>query len=372
MKKPRAAAVVGPDEIVFLERDSRTAIPVSQILEVTYDNQSRRHSEDLGCYGEGCLIAPIVFLALLPFKSTDHYVGTVWQDNEMRETIFQVGKGEYVDFLARLREVTGKEWRNLPVERERFRRAGVSAKLDNDVWIMGRPVAAGNYKLVLVRHNEDADSGSGDLYFFSGKKIKSPVNRTDANQEPRVFPVDYAPAQGDRSDRAEISYIRLDDPAAAGRGLYGISEIRLPDIFIRMPEARDHVRRFMADGAFVLDRDVPTFEKNGARIVSNVEYEGREALRFPVKHKHIADCRGFLYVTRDRIAYDPYYSWMYRKDAFDVLRADVEIDRNEIVTPDRTYHFSVSASEKVFWVFFELALDDFDAVIAEFKRATLP
>ncbi len=102
-----------------------------------------------------------------------------------------------------------------------------------------------------------------------------------------------------------------------------------------------------------------------------MEYEGQEALRFPVKHRHIADCRGFLYVTRDRIAYDPYYSWMYRKDAFDVPRADVEIDRNEIITPDRTYHFNVSAQEKAFWMFFDLALDDFDAVIAEFNRTAL-
>ncbi len=178
MKKPRASAVVGTDEIVFFERDSRTEIQVSQILEVTYDNLNRRRSEQVGgSHGEGSLLFLIPALAMLPFKSTNHYVGIVWQDEEVRETIFQVGKGEYVDFLSRLKEVTGKDWRDLPAERERFRKAAVSAKLDNDVWIMGRIVAAGNYKLVLVPHDESADSGSGDLYVFAGAGRTQTRNR---------------------------------------------------------------------------------------------------------------------------------------------------------------------------------------------------
>lgn len=55
-----------------------------------------------------------------------------------------------------------------------------------------------------------------------------------------------------------------------------------------------------------------------------VDHNGERALRFPVRHSHFSDCSGYLYVSRNHIAYDPVFTPKFHKDALDLERAEIK------------------------------------------------
>jgi hypothetical protein len=62
----------------------------------------------------------------------------------------------------------------------------------------------------------------------------------------------------------------------------------------------------------------------GVAVIELVQRESAPSLRFPVKHSHFGDCTGYLYVSADRIAYDPADSPKFQKDAFDLKREEIK------------------------------------------------
>ena len=126
--------------------------------------------------------------------------------------------------------------------------------------------------------------------------------------------------------------------------------------------------------------------KGATTHVHLVQYQGEPALRFMVSHFHYNSCRGYLYLTRTRIAYDPVFSEAkWKQDAFDQPRTALEARATKygeilVVAPARKYDFSPLFEEKgrlVWWTqyspkemsqFFQKALVDFDAALSSLAQ----
>ena len=115
------------------------------------------------------------------------------------------------------------------------------------------------------------------------------------------------------------------------------------------------------------------------------------AFVFPVQHDHggFGSCQGLLYVTWNRIVYDPVYSPGHRRDAFDSLKdriVEVSLlglgalhDAVKIVLPNKkTFQFRsifsgqysevARSQESEFWDLFDRTVGNFAAVEAEFRK----
>src|SRR5579864_6407882 len=105
-------------------------IPAASITVVGYDTSSHSRSWawlDAGSTAdqgkqEGSLAGPPLWvpfavgaIAVAPFKSTQHFVRILWQEDGVpSEALFEVGKNDYDAVLDALQNLTGKTWQDLP------------------------------------------------------------------------------------------------------------------------------------------------------------------------------------------------------------------------------------------------------------------
>jgi len=122
-----------------------------------------------------------------------------------------------------------------------------------------------------------------------------------------------------------------------------------------------------------------------------VEYGGEAALRFPVWHMHSTlgsqHCKGYLYLTSTRVAYDPVLAEgsEFKQDGFEQQRTALESTpkryRRELhlSTATRKYRFdALDERGAVDWTvdaaawqqFFLSAFSDFDGAVKIFKSST--
>jgi hypothetical protein len=98
-------------------------------------------------------------------------------------------------------------------------------------------------------------------------------------------------------------------------------------------------------------------DPNMTIAVDLVDHNGERALRLPVRHSHFSDkmCSGYLYVSRNRIAYDPVFTPNFEKDAFDVERKEVKRAIVDIALPRHDYMVGIWTSQKrnMFWALFD-------------------
>ncbi len=165
------------------------SVPVSGVATIFYDNTVHNRSVAWMKSGEwytpydpyfGHLPSLLAFgvgaAILAPFRSEDHFVHITWTQNEIGNVaVFEIGKKHFRAFQDRLSAATGKEWRNLPEEREKLREElerekdnKVSLHLEHTVQTAGGELKSGLYQLVLLERGKD----QGELYFFPGKKVK--------------------------------------------------------------------------------------------------------------------------------------------------------------------------------------------------------
>jgi hypothetical protein len=165
------------------------SVPVSGVATIFYDNTVHSRSVEWMKSGDwvtpydpwfGPLPSLVTFgvgaAILAPFKSKDHFVHITWTQNDIGNVaVFEIGKKHFGAFLDRLSAATGKEWRNLPEEREKLREEldrekdnKVSLQLEHTVQAAGGELKSGLYQLVLLERGKD----QGELYFFPGKKVE--------------------------------------------------------------------------------------------------------------------------------------------------------------------------------------------------------
>ena len=58
--------------------------------------------------------------------------------------------------------------------------------------------------------------------------------------------------------------------------------------------------------------------------VDLVDRDGERALRLRVQHSHLTLCVGYLYISHNRISYDPVETPNFRKDAFALTRGEIK------------------------------------------------
>jgi hypothetical protein len=187
----------GPQTVAF-------SIPGAAVSEVVYDSRAWRRSKEVVRLVEGAanfmgddptggyasVLVVMAGLVTLPLahaiKTTEHFVHLNWEVNgEEKEAVFQVGKNDYLAFLAELQRVSGREWKNLPALRERMRaqvaqqkntlRQELAAQAHQTiaVWLdrlvpAGRAeLAPGLYALVLLERGPQR----GELLFFRAGKV---------------------------------------------------------------------------------------------------------------------------------------------------------------------------------------------------------
>ena len=182
---------LGPESIAGKSRkDVQFLIPVAQVIEVTYDTEiHHRGGGWAGAAGEmaedpdspeellGAVPLMLVAAILSPMHSTKHFVHIAWRDQgKVRDVTLEAAKEDYTPFLQELGTVTGKEWKNLPAEREKLRQEieqesdrSMPVRLDHKIWLAETNLKAGPYQLVLLQREENR----GELYFFAGTKVNS-------------------------------------------------------------------------------------------------------------------------------------------------------------------------------------------------------
>ncbi len=230
---------VGSSEI-FCRSDKGEifSVPVSGVATIFYDNTVHNRSvawmksggDWVGLYDGGLsLLAFGAGAAILaPFRSKDHFVHITWTQNEIGNVaVFEIGKKDFRAFQDRLSAATGKEWRNLPEEREKLREElerekdnKVSLYLEQTVRTAGGELKSGLYQLVLLERGKD----QGELYFFPGKEVAF-------KKMVAVEPVGII-RESNPVTSAEAIYHREWD-------LFRIMEIRLPGITLRKAGAKE-------------------------------------------------------------------------------------------------------------------------------------
>jgi hypothetical protein len=98
----KVRATLGKDEVVFMQRCRRIAIPVRNIKEISCGTEVRRR------LGASVLdVVPLMHLG----ESEDRYIGVAWSGasgNAARaQVLLKVSRGEYRGFLAALEQATG-------------------------------------------------------------------------------------------------------------------------------------------------------------------------------------------------------------------------------------------------------------------------
>lgn len=233
---------VGSSEI-FCRSDKGEifSVPVSGVATIFYDNTVHNRSVEwiksgkwyipyepfLG-FAPSLLAVGIGAAILAPFRSEDHFVHITWTQNEIRNVaIFEIGKKHFRAFMDRLSAATGKEWRNLPEEREKLREElerekdnKVSLQLEQTVQTAGGELKSGLYQLVLLERGKD----QGELYFFPGKKV-------ELKKLVAVEPVGII-RESNPVTSAEAIFHREGD-------LLRIVEIRLPGITLKKTGAKE-------------------------------------------------------------------------------------------------------------------------------------
>ena len=374
----KIAVTVGRENIAFATGDGKQfLVPVSAVTEVAYKNVVRNPSEKLLRFfaddpqGFMFITVPAALMIAHAFKSTRHFVQVVWKEgHDQKEVWFKVNKNDYVGFLAELERVTGRRVTDfakvqndyvdflddflellqvigrratnlakvraeLQEELGREKHNKVSIRLDRPVWVNGKRLRPDRYQLVLL----EREGVRNQLYFFRGRRVR--------------------PKKVVATTRVEI--IPPKETATASRVVYEekenfpttITEVRLPEKTLRFPAAfplLDPQRIISREGRLAVQ-----FEEGNSwfSYASYMDYKGMPAVRFPVFHKHSwFFCIGFLYVSNERVAYEPSPEhWpIAQKHAFDVARAHLkEIERVHMgrpipgirfVLPDRTYIFS--------------------------------
>ena len=380
----KIAVTVGTENIAFATGDGKQfLVPVSAVTEVAYNKVVRNPSEKLLRFfrgdPRGLMLIMVPAMVALAFKNTRHFVQVVWKEgHDQKEVWFKVNKNDYVGFLTELERVTGlseilltgrrvtdsakvqndyvdflddflellqvigrratnlaKVRAELQEELGREKHNKVSIRLDRPVWVNGKRLRPDRYQLVLL----EREGVRNQLYFFRGRRVR--------------------PKKVVATTRVEI--IPPKETATASRVVYEekenfpttITEVRLPEKTLRFPAAfplLDPQRIISREGRLAVQ-----FEEGNSwfSYASYMDYKGMPAVRFPVFHKHSwFFCIGFLYVSNERVAYEPSPEhWpIAQKHAFDVARAHLkEIERVHMgrpipgirfVLPNRTYIFS--------------------------------
>jgi len=95
-------AELGKDEVVFMQRGRRIAVPVKSITEISCGTEVRRR---LGAAVLG--VVPLMHLG----ESEERYIGVAWTSaggNAARaQVLLKLSRAEYRDFLAALQQATG-------------------------------------------------------------------------------------------------------------------------------------------------------------------------------------------------------------------------------------------------------------------------
>jgi hypothetical protein len=98
-------ALVGTDQIVFVQHGRQVSIPLQSISGISCATNVRRR------FGASVLgLVPLMDLE----KVETHYVAVSWTDSTLpgtgkAEVLFKLGAGEYRDFVATLERLTGKQ-----------------------------------------------------------------------------------------------------------------------------------------------------------------------------------------------------------------------------------------------------------------------
>ena len=337
---------VGADAIAGEEKHGASfSIPIAAIAEVGYDQQSHSKGwawlKGAGSAGgggghSGIVAAPLLIGAALaaPFKSKEHYVRLLWQeDANVKEAVFEVGKHDYLELLAEIQRATGKPWRNMLDERKRlddelskatYRR--IPLELDRNIAQGDGEVRAGAYQIVVL----EREANLAELFLFSGKDASSKVAVAQimARAAPSVAGV----------ASARVLYREEE-------GLTTIAEIRLPE------------KTLLLAGLTIPHSELPAARRFYAgdgwwAIVSRMEHGGQPALRFSVAHLKPGRsyrCRGFLFVTRDDVSFEPGADVDNRCDYFRATRDDLKVSQStsrwigatlKIVVRKKTYSFT--------------------------------
>lgn len=295
------------------------SIPAASVVDLLYDDVAHRMAAEAwssaaqGCQSGGCngdpvatmyLIGLLTFTPLLDaFKTHHHLIHILWQSNGRSQTeVVEAGNSEYKSLMVALEGLTGKKFKNLPAERKKLSEElsrsmdkGLPLYLDREAVVDNRGLEAGSYKTVLL----DRGSGRGELYFFASQAKPS-------LQFLASTPVVMENEQNALSS-AEAIY-------AQQGGVTTIVEFRLPNQLLHLPspfippEAYESVRSFYA----------------GDQLWAHVgyeEYKGEPAFRFPVVDAGgTYDRSGFLYVTRNDIAYQS--TDKKAKESFRIIRTN--------------------------------------------------
>jgi hypothetical protein len=98
----RVRAALAKDEVVFMQRGRRIAVPVKNITEISCGTEVRRR------LGASVLdVVPLMHLG----ESETRYVGVAWTDSKgnaaRTQVLLKLSRGEYLGFLAALEHATG-------------------------------------------------------------------------------------------------------------------------------------------------------------------------------------------------------------------------------------------------------------------------
>lgn len=181
---------------------SSITIPVSSITEVSYDTVEKKRTKQ----GAALMAAsPLAGLILMGTKSVRHYVNIISKENEQeREVIFLVGKGDREAFLAELQRVTGQPWHDRAAERKKTeteldhkKKEKISVQLDRKARVNDTELKPGLYQIVLL----ERQGNTGELYFFAGKNVNSKKSVADStvDLEPQTSNITTAQVKYDET-----------------------------------------------------------------------------------------------------------------------------------------------------------------------------
>lgn len=352
--------VVPPDRVSEIFHDVTTEIRVSNWYAAIKGENRQIQGDTLF---ELAMAGPGVSL-LLPRTSRDHYVTLLWQtDEDLQDAVLFVNKKEYRQILAHLGSVTGSTPHDLQAQREKIQRELARTKgsppaltLDRPVWLSGEKLPAGRYQIVL----RPLGANRGQLFFFSpgrwrGRRLRT-IARAEispASESPGARPVEYSPAEAVPT----VSAIRSGGmlvKVVPGWKVLNYGKTTWHQGFLSVPFA-------------------PSARLADDLLVGYVDFGESTAFRFPVRHGH-DDCRGFLYVLRDRIIYDPVYTPQYQSHAFNEPRELIqEVGSPMTISfPGQAHSFRPLLKlqdQKEFDQFFHLVMSYFDSLEEEFQRA---
>jgi hypothetical protein len=233
----------------------------------------------------GLVLVPFLVGAavMAPFHSTQHFIRILWQENGVpSESLFEVGKGDYVAVLNGLQSLTGKPWQNLPEARkallaeiEGAKSRTVALQLDRTVVLNEAEMKPGDYQLILLERPDNR----GEAYFFAGREVKPEHVTAQA-----VVAIESSPAGS------------LDVAYAQQMGVETIATIQIPDKKLVFDSGGLPARIAQSNRSFYGG------SSRWASVVA-ADYKGEPALRFHVIHNpfpHV--CHEYVFVTLTRVA----------------------------------------------------------------------